>query len=420
MEQSKAKLKILMGFSGSMDSVVGAYLLKKQGHEVINVGLSFYSPELDNRRVVYDDKGNPLPFSPFLGVFQIEDLERVKKISEALGIPFYAVQASADYQHYVTDKVVGSRIGGRGFSPKVHASRLIFEILKTKAKTLGMDRISTGHYAKAVRNQTLNSMQVFVSNDLENDQSYLLSSIDPDTLDLLTLPLSDMRKTEVEKIAESLKVEYITKPESDKIPLMHRRELGQFVSERSPKKMHKEGSILDYKNETILGDHDGIHLYGLGSSDIRTKTGTAIDKDYQVIGFRYAAGIIYTGMEEDLKYDTVLVMNVKYALGTDLSQPTEVYIKLRERGEKIEASLFPLNNRYCELKLKEPRTGLINQGDFIAFYNRSGAMGRVVGAGEVRTCGYIDFGKLRTFPKRKEELEEEENLQPLDIYAFKF
>ena len=344
MDQKKKKLKILMGFSGTIDSIVGAYLLKKQGHEVYNIGINFFSEEFDNRRQLFDDKGEPIDFSPFQGIFQIEDLDRVKKLSDELGIPFYAVQASAEYQHYVTDRIVASRIGGRSFSPKVHASRLIFEILKTKAKVLEADCISTGHYAKVVHNKSLDSTQVFVSNDLDNDQSYLLSSLDPDALDILLLPLSDMRKTEVQKIAESLKLEFLETNQEASL-LMENEELGQFVAERSPSKMHKEGNLIDYKNETVLGDHDGIHNYALGSSDIKTKSGTLLDKDYEVIGFRYAAGTVYLGYKDDLKFDTVIINNVKYSKGTDLSQPSEVFIKIREKGEKIPATLYPLNNR---------------------------------------------------------------------------
>lgn len=420
MEPTKKKLKILMGFSGTLDSVVGAYLLKKQGHEVYNIGINFYSEEYDNRRQVYDDKGEPLPFSPFQGIFQIKDLEKVKALSDALGIPFYAVQASNEYQHFITDRVVASRIGGRSFSPKVNASRLTFQILKQKAESLKADKISTGHYAKIVHNKALDSTQVFVSNDMDNDQSYLLSSLDPDVLDLLLLPLSDMRKSEVQKIAESLKLEHLVSERGTILPLMDRPNLGQFVAERSPKKMHKEGNLIDYKNETVLGDHDGIHNYGLGQDNVKTKTGATLDKDLEVIGFRYAAGAIFLGHKDDLMYDTIVMFNVKYSKGTDLSQPQEVFIKITERGEKIPATLFPMNNRYCELKLKEKKSGLVRQGDYIAFYNRPGTMGRVVGAGEVRTSGYVDFDKLRSFPKRKEELDEEENREPVDIYAFKF
>lgn len=419
MEQ-KQKKKILMGFSGSLDSVVGAYLLKKQGHDVYAVGINFFSEDYETLADRYNDKGELLPRVPFQGVFLLPGLEKVKKYAESLGIPFYAVQAADAYQHYITDKVVGCRVGGRSFSPKVIASRLIIEILKDKAKQLNADFFGTGHYAKVVKNKSLDSINVFVSNDLENDQSYLLSSIDPDRLEKMILPLSDMRRAEVVKIAETLNLDYWEKTPEEKSPLMHRPLLGEFVEERIPRKMYKSGNIIDFKNETILGDHEGLHLFGLGDNNLKTKTGTFIDKDYHVIGCRYSGGIVYAGYQEDLKYDTIVLMHVKYAQGADLSQPIDVYIKSRERGEKIPATLFPLNNRYAELKLKEMHEGLIYQGEFIAFYNRSGAMGRVVGAGEVRTCGYIDFKDLRTFPKRREEIEADEEKPKVDIYSFKF
>ncbi|MCF8058423.1 MAG: hypothetical protein K9K67_03950 [Bacteriovoracaceae bacterium] len=418
--EEKQKKKILMGFSGSLDSVVGAYLLKKQGHDVYAVGINFFSEDYENIPKRYNDKGELIESTPFQGIFLLPGLERVKKLAESLGIPFYAVQAADAYQHYITDKVVGCRVGGRSFSPKVTASRLIFEILKNKAEALNADYIATGHYAKVVKNKSLNSINVFVSNDLENDQSYLLSSLDPETLEKIILPLSDMRTSEVKKISQSLNLEYWEKSAEEKSPLMNRPLIGEFVSERTPPKMYKTGNIIDFKNETILGDHNGIHLYGLGANNLKTKTGTPIDRDYIVIGHRYSAGIVYAGYQEDLQYDTIVLMHVKYAQGVDLSQPIDVYIKTSERGEKIPATLFPFNNRYAELKLKEMHEGLIYQGEYIAFYNRSGAMGRVIGAGEVRTCGYIDFKELRTFPKKREELELDEQREKVDIYSFKF
>lgn len=420
MDKKNNGIKVLMGFSGSLDSVVGAYLLKKQGYDVSAVGINFHTEGYENLPTRYDENGNPVEPTPFQGVFLLPGLERVKKLAEALDIPFYAVQAADRYQHFVNDKVVGSRVGGRSFSPKVAASRLIMEILKEKALVMGAQKIATGHFAKIVHNKSLNATNVFVSNDLENDQSYLLSSIDPDTLEMMILPLSDMRNTEVKKIGESLNLEYWKKTEEEKSPLMYRPLLSSFVADRMPAKMIKTGNIIDFKNESILGDHDGIHNFGLGQKDLKTKTGTLIDKDQTVIGFRYAAGIVYTGYEEDLKYDTIVLMHVKYAEGTDLSQPMEVYIKSRERGQKIQATLYPYNNRYAELKIKKMQEGLMFQGEYIAFYNKEAAMGRVIGGGEVRTCGYIDFNNLRSFPKKKEELEADEEREKVDIYSFKF
>ena len=411
--------KILMGFSGSLDSVVGAYLLKRQGFEVIAVGIVFdpgEEAEIPNR---YDDHGAIIAKSPFQGVFLIKDLDKVKALAEGLGIPFYGVQASSLYQDRVTDFVVASRVGGRSFSPKVAASRLIFEVLAQKAKVIGAELLATGHYAKVVRNKSLDASQVFVSNDLEHDQSYLLASIESDILDKVHLPLSDMRVKEVAKIAESVGLQYIEN-KGNHTPLMTRPELSGFVSDRIPKKLVKEGNIIDFKNDSLLGDHAGIHNYALGQAGIKTKLGSSLDKSHEVIGFKYAAGIIYVGQREDLRHDLIVLMNTVYSKGVDLSQPFEVFVKNRERGEKVSATLFPRNNGYAEIQFKEKREGLVHQGEYLAFYNRSGNMGRVLGGGEVRTCGYLDFGKLRSFPKKKEEIEEDENRESIDIYNFKF
>ncbi len=410
-----------MGFSGSLDSVVGAYLLKKQGHEVILLGLNFHSKEMEHITAIYDENGDRKPDAPFEGVYQIKDLDQLKVLADELGLTFYAVQAATQYQYFVTDRIVASRIGGRSFAPKAATSRLILEILKDKMNALKADKIATGHYAKVNHNVALKTHHIFVSNDLENDQSYLLSTVDPDTLSQLVLPLSDMRREEVKKIAKSLNLNYLpSNREGETAPIMKKPGLGRFIEQRAANKLLKEGNIIDYKNDSILGEHLGIHCYGLGEDGIRTKSGVAIDKDYQVIGFRYSAGIVYCGYKEDLEYDVILLTQLKCPPGTDLSQPQEVYFKTGEKSEKVAGLFIPHNNRFGEIKVFEKQPGLIYQGDFITLYNRKGTMGRVVASGEVRTCGVVDQGKLRTFPKKKEELEMEDDGPQIDIYRFKF
>jgi tRNA-specific 2-thiouridylase len=421
MKQSKPRmdvLKIVMGFSGNIDSVVGAYLLKKQGHDVILLGLNFYSEELERTSLRYNENGDELPKAPFEGVYQIKDLDAVKALADELGLPFYAVQAATEYQHYVTDRVIGARIGGRSFAPKAATSRLILEVLKKKAAQLGAEKVATGHYAKIVHNISLKTHHIFVSNDLENDQSDLLSTVDPPTLATLLLPLSDMRKSEVERIAKSLNLKYLPNDPESKKSLMLKK-LGAFIEERAPKKLFKEGNIIDYKNDSILGEHDGIHHFGLGESNIKTKSGVPLDKNFEVIGFRYRAGVVYMGYNEDLEYDTIVLTQVKVPPGTDLSSPLEVFFRFSEGAEKVPGIFYPYNNRFGELKLNAKQTGLIHQGEFITLYNRKGPMGRVVASAEVRTCGLIENGKLRSFPKKKEDIELEEEVEKVDIYRFK-
>jgi tRNA-specific 2-thiouridylase len=417
MKAKSDNKKIVLGFSGSLDSVVCAYLLKKQGFEVIAIGIQFHTAGQEHLPPKLDENGQPKTRSEFQGVYLIDDLDRVKKLADALDITFYAAEASAAYQDRVTDGVVAARIGGELFSPKVHATQLIFDVLIQKADVLQASFVATGHYAKVVRNKLAETINIFVSNDLEGDQSYLLCTLAREVMERMYLPLSDMRISEVRKIAEGLKLGFSDK--EPKIPLMQRPELGEFVGDRAAKKLFKEGTIIDYKNEAMMGDHGGIHEYGLGLNSIKVKSGTSIDKDLMVIGFKYTPGIIFVGLKEDLGYDICILKNIKYAPGMDLSCPQEVFVKSTECGEKLAATFYPYNNGYAEISFKQKQEGLLFRGDHLAIYNRAGAMGKVLASGEVFTSGFMENGQLRTMPLKKDE-REDEPMEINDIYRFKF
>ena len=73
-------MKILVGLSGGVDSAVAAYLLQKQGHEVVGGFMRNWDALANN-----DYLGNPT-----LGQGQCpqeKDYEDAKKVAEKLGIP---------------------------------------------------------------------------------------------------------------------------------------------------------------------------------------------------------------------------------------------------------------------------------------------------------------------------------------------
>lgn len=224
-QKKKNSKKIVFGFNGSLDSIVGAYLLKRQGFEVIGLAVCFKSTVEQEMPARYDSYGELIPASPFMGEYIIDSLDEVRRVANEVGITFYATDASREYQDKVTDFVVGARIGGRTFSPKINTTELMFDILASKAESLGASLIGTGHYGKVVKNNVSKTHNIFVSQDLDNDQSYLLSKCSEKVLSMMHLPLSDMRKEEVIKIAKGLKIEHIEKDENEKIPLMAREGL---------------------------------------------------------------------------------------------------------------------------------------------------------------------------------------------------
>ena len=418
-QKKAATKKIVFGFNGSLDSIVGAYLLKRQGYEVIGLAVCFKSTVEQEMPKRYDSYGELIAPSPFMGEYIIDSLDDVRRVANEIGITFYATDASREYQDKVTDFVVGARIGGRSFSPKINTTELLFSILESKASSLGANLIGTGHYGKVVKNNVSKSHNIFVSQDLENDQSYLLSKCPENVLSKMYMPLSDMRKEEVIKIGKGLKIDFIEKDEKDKGPLMTREGLGHFVADRMPPSFVKDGHIIDYKNDSFLGEHLGIHNFAIGGHTIKNKAGTQMDKENVIIGFKYAAGTVYVAKTEDMSYQVVVLNQFHFFGGIDQSHPFEVYIKTRAGKKPKHATLYIHNNGYVELELDQAVNGFIPQGETVVLYSRPGALGKIMGYGVVRTCGLIENDELRTFPRKKDYIPDEE-AEKIDISKFKF
>ena len=148
------KQKILVAMTGRIDSTIAAYLLKKQGHDVIGIGIVFGRSPSEQE----ENKSK----AEFVGVYQLNDVDSVKKICQQIDIPFYAVDATKKYQARITDQLVGARVGGLLFSPKVHCNKLIFETLIEKMEKLGADAIASGHYSKVIKNLMVITMYMLL------------------------------------------------------------------------------------------------------------------------------------------------------------------------------------------------------------------------------------------------------------------
>ena len=71
--------KVVVGMSGGVDSSVSAYLLKKEGHEVIGVFMQNWDSTLNN------DLADPYIENEICQAE--EDYQDAKKVADELGIP---------------------------------------------------------------------------------------------------------------------------------------------------------------------------------------------------------------------------------------------------------------------------------------------------------------------------------------------
>ena len=397
MNEKIANKTVLVGMTGGLESTVAAYLLKKQGYRCIGIGMKFF-----------DAGKNPGPF----GDVVVSDLNKVKDICNYLDIPFYAVDASEIFANSVIDPTVGRILSGHTYEPLVFINLITIEVLIEKARKFNTNLIATGHYAKSLYNHKTRSYELSVANDYEHDQSYMLSRLEQKHLENLMLPLSEIRKKEVQKIGELIKVEYIKRSKDYVGSLMQDPRMPGFVEERSAKDLWKAGNIYDYRLESSLCEHDGIHRYYIGQSNIPSKPIDPIDPNKVVVMIVPFKGNVFIDYPDDLKYTHAFANRMLVSANLDLTQPMSVYVKLTPNSpEKIPCRLFFKNNSACLIEFETERKGLLSPGQYLVFYNRANEKGKVLGSAFVEVSGSFKDNDFHTLPVYKKE-ENEQRAKP--------
>lgn len=394
MNEKTSNKTVLVSMTGGLESTVTAYLLKKQGYRCIGIGLQLFAPGED--------------MGPFVDV-AISDLNKVKAICTYLDIPFYAVDASEIFADTVLDPAVGRILSGHTFEPLVFLNLVVMDILLEKAKKLNASFIATGHYAKVLKNQKTGSFELLVGNDLEHDQSYMLARLDQKHLAHLMLPLSEIRKKEVEKIGELIHVDYLKRPKSGIHHIMRDPRMVQLVEARSPKDLRRIGSVFDYREGSSIFEHTGIHKFHIGQKNLEGKQESPVDPNKEIISIIPFKGNIFIDFPDKLKYSHALICRFVPAANLDMTLPLSVYVKMTSSGEKIPCRLYPKNNNICLVDFETERAGVLVPGQFFVFYTRALDKGKVVGTGIVEVGGIFGNGEFNTLPVYKKDSEDEED-----------
>jgi tRNA-specific 2-thiouridylase len=128
------KKRVVIGLSGGVDSSVAAYLLKKEGYEVIGLFMKNWHDESVTL-------SNECPW--------LEDSNDAMLVAEKLGIPFQTVDLSKEYKERIVDYMFNEYAQGRTPNPDVLCNREIkFDVFLDIALSLGADYVATGHYCQ--------------------------------------------------------------------------------------------------------------------------------------------------------------------------------------------------------------------------------------------------------------------------------
>ena len=394
--------RVVVGLSGGVDSSVAAYLLQKQGYEVIGLFMKNW----------HDDSVTISDECPWL-----EDSNDALMVAEKLGIPFQTVDMSVPYKQRIVDYMFREYERGRTPNPDVLCNREIkFATFLEYALNLGADYVATGHYCRKdtieINGQTI--YRLLAGKDQNKDQSYFLCQLSQAQLGRALFPIGDLQKSEVSTIAKELGLVTAEKKDSQGLCFVGKVRLPEFLQQQlAPKKgdiiqipstwqgyQDKESSKLFecYEDELkyyaekyhysptdgkVLGQHDGAHFFTIGQRKGLHVGGTV--EPLFVIDTDTEKNIIYVGeghAHPGLFRRTLFVKKedihwIRTDLALSLHQSIEAMVRIRYRQPLQKATLY-LNDSGLYIDFTTPQSA-ITSGQFAAWYIED----ELIGSGEI-------------------------------------
>jgi len=234
--------RIVVGLSGGVDSAVAALLLKRAGHDV--VGLFMKNWEDDD-----DDE--------YCSTRQ--DLIDAAAVADVIGIELEAVNFAAEYRDRVFSEFLREYRAGRTPNPDVLCNAEIkFKAFLDHAMRLGAARIATGHYARL--DERDGRVRLLRGADGTKDQSYFLHRLTQAQLARTMLPIGNILKREVRRIAAEAGLPNHARKDSTGICFIGERPFREFLNRYLPK---EPGPIMTPQGMQ-LGTHIGLAFYTIG------------------------------------------------------------------------------------------------------------------------------------------------------------
>ena len=234
------KNKVVVALSGGVDSSVAAYLLKDQGYDLIGLFMKNWHDET----VTISDE------CPWL-----DDSNDAMLVADKLNIPFQVVDLSKDYKEKIIDYMFDEYSRGNTPNPDILCNKEIkFDIFMDIALSLGADYVATGHYSRIKKNyNNKNSIKYELHSGIDKtkDQSYFLCQLNQDQLSKILLPIGDLTKNEVRKIAKKNNLVTAEKKDSQGLCFVGKVSLPDFLQQKLKK---KKGNVIEIPGDSKLFD----------------------------------------------------------------------------------------------------------------------------------------------------------------------
>ncbi|WP_211323865.1 tRNA 2-thiouridine(34) synthase MnmA [Sediminitomix flava] len=387
------KKRVVVGISGGVDSSVSAYLLQKQGYEVIGLFMKNWHDESVTI-------SNECPW--------LDDSRDALLVAQKLGIPFQTIDLSAEYKERIVDYMFAEYEAGRTPNPDVLCNREIkFDVFLEAAMKLKADYVATGHYCRRAETTDENGntvYQLLAGVDGNKDQSYFLCQLNQEQLSKALFPIGELTKPEVREIARELDLVTAEKKDSQGLCFVGKIKLPDFLKQQLLPKTGKvveipkeeemynmDASAIPFENEEqklkfltapysyddvegiVKGDHQGAHFYTIGQRKGLNIGGTP--EPLFVIATDVKKNIVYTGQggnHPGLLRPGLFVANddvhwIREDLEIEVGESVRYMSRIRYRQDLVGATIYRKEDGLYII-FDEPERGVAS-GQFVAWYD---------------------------------------------------
>ena len=219
--------RIVLGFSGGVDSAVSAMLLKNAGHEVIGL----YMDNTDENA-----------------------LRDAVETAEFAGIELEVADVRAALEENVCRPFTDCYLRGETPNPCVICNPSVkFKTLLAAADRRGAELVATGHYARAENGAIYKGRP-------SNDQTYMLCRLTREQAARAVFPLGELEKTQTRAMAEKFGLPVAHKGDSMEICFIPDKDYIGWLGRRA--ELPGAGDFVLHGE--VVGRHKGIYRYTVG------------------------------------------------------------------------------------------------------------------------------------------------------------